>query len=466
MARRLVSSAPPVQPTQTDGGGILGTIADIFTPRTKGVMQDISASLVARGTQRSQEGAMQSAEQLSEMAMQERDSQKRKEMLRQANQIFAEISGQAQAQTRQFTPRVKESPPTRAVGAAGEIGSFLVPVGAGVKGMAKAGAIAGGIYGATSPEAKTLPERIKTTIGGAVGGGVTGGTLGIAGKAIGKVIPKPNDLIMQIFKPSLKETSKLRKYHKADFADLVIKKDLPQLVGKKSEDILGYYTNKVESLENAADQFLSKFKKTIKKDEILNIVDKGLGGREKRVLQSGAKAKLQTLRDDVVKLYKKDIDLVTTNQIKRDIQNAAKEFYTNTGEPSPQSEALGNVATNISNLIESRARGFKKVNTDIVFYHTANDALTRRLDTLSKREASRLTDVLLSGGLISGLMGNWAPLFVIGGVKKTSDIMRTPQFRLRAAQLGEKMPSVRLPEVAKRALTVGGGRVGTTVMQP
>lgn len=64
-----------------------------------------------------------------------------------------------------------------------EAGSFLAPVGEGIKGMALAGGAMGAMRGASEGE-NFQPLSIA---GGIVGGAVTGGTLGLVGKAIGGV---------------------------------------------------------------------------------------------------------------------------------------------------------------------------------------------------------------------------------------------------------------------------------------
>ena len=250
-----------------------------------------------------------------------------------------------------------------------------------------------------------------------------------------------------------------------EFADEVIKRDLPDIQGKSNEQILSYYNNKVQGFENAADDFLSGVKEKVDRKELINLVNQATSSREGRVLQGATKTQLQNLQDEVATLPDK-VDLVTANQIKRDIQTAARSFYTAKGEPSPQSEALAEVASRVRRLIEGKAPGIKEVNSSVSFYHTAQEAIQRRLDALARSEGG-LVPQMLSGAGIGGAGASLAfgrpELAAAAGLPALMNVLyRTPQFKTKAAAAGVSVAQKQMPDILKRLLLISGGRVGAS----
>jgi len=350
----------------------------------------------------------------------------------------------------------------KAVEAGGELGAYAMPVGKGTKGAMKAGAGIGALLGIT--EEVPLKERLKKAGLGALVGGVAGGAMEVGGKAVGKVAKESKKLISQLFKPLTSEVQKLRKFHGLEFADEVITRDLPSIKGKGGEEILSYYENKVAGLENAADDFLANVDKTVSKKDIQKLVDEGLISREGRVLQMTAKNQLQNLKDDIVNLPSGNVGLVKLNQIKRDIQTAARSFYTAKGTPTPQSDALAAVARNVRQKIEEEAPGVKDVNSSIAFYHLAKDAIQRRLDQLSKSEMSWLTQMIGGGGLTASMITG-KPGYAIAGLAPTlgREILKSPQVKTKSAAFLEKIGEKQMPEFLKKLILLTGGKAGSSI---
>jgi len=66
------------------------------------------------------------------------------------------------------------------------VGAFFVPGGSGIAGLAKAGAVAGGMSGFSNADLRE-GDIVGETLQGAATGGITGGALGAIGKGVGKV---------------------------------------------------------------------------------------------------------------------------------------------------------------------------------------------------------------------------------------------------------------------------------------
>ena len=345
-----------------------------------------------------------------------------------------------------------------AMPAAGELGAWALPIGK--LGLLRGGAVAGGLMGATTPEEVTPEERLRKTGYGALGGALTGGVLKGAGAIVGKVAGAGKKLVTQLFRPLASETDKLRRFQGLDFAEEVIKRDLPEIKGKSNDQILTYYNDKVNQFENAADNFLIPIKEKVDKEEILNLVNQTLKSRKGRVLQ--ATSQVKQLVKDLAKLPQK-VDLPTLNQVKRDVQTAAKGFYSATGEPSPASDSLADAARKIKELIEIKAPGIKEVNNSVAFYHTAQEAIQRKLDQSMKQEGIGLLDILGGGGAAGAMMAGRPEIgMAIAAPTLARRLLQRPQVKTQIATLGEQLQGAKMPSLLEKLLLIGGGRMGSS----
>lgn len=321
-------------------------------------------------------------------------------------------------------------------------------------GLLKGGALAGGATGATTPDA-SLQERLQKTGTGAVGGALLGGILKGGGKVSEAIGGSSKKLVTQLFKPNASELRDFKRFTGFNFADEVMKRDLPFIKGKSGQQVLEYYTTKVDELENASDEFLGQAEGLIKKNDVLEIINKNVGSRKNRVLQGGAKNQLGELMDDIAALPD-DINLQSLNQIKRDLQTAGKAAYGPSGNPSPSSEALSSVAREINNLLEKKAPGIKDVNKSVMFYRMAKDTIERKVNQASASEGGMVSQ-LLSGaagaGVASGNPALLAPVLM-------NMLYRSPRVKSRVAASTSGVGNVQLPEALKKLLLIGGGRAG------
>jgi len=391
---------------------------------------------------------------------------------------------------------------------AAELGSYMIPGSKGVKAASKlpliggktvplAGMARGALLASTSPEEMTFKERAGKTLKGAGTGAAFDIALAGAGKLKEKIKKQAKPFVLQLFKPTSKHLKDLRKYGKMEFADEVIDKDIQNIKGMNDGKLRTYFNDQVDNWNNKADEFLGSFKvdpavvkkgaegtgvKTVPNEEVGKIIYDTMSGRKApgRAMQGGAISKLKSLADDWLnfpgapnkpasqwttserELFMKGpgIDLVQLNGFKRDVQTAAKSYYSASGKPTPQSKALADVAREVNNLIERYAPGVKDINRNIMYYNTARDALVANLDRLSKRESSVIIKGLYGTTLLGAVSGK-PGLAALGAVPIAAEqVYRSPQFKSRAAATAQKVGETTVPEAFKRAAGVKVAREG------
>lgn len=330
-------------------------------------------------------------------------------------------------------------------------------------GLVKGGLLSGAATGATTPEQLSPGQRLVKTLTGAAGGGVTGGVLKGGGAITNAVSGSGKRLITQVFRPNASELRDFKKFSGGlDFADEIIKRDLPFIKGKNGQQILEYYSNKVNELNGASDDFLKLANKQVEKKDLLALVDKSLQGRQGRVMQDAANSSLNKLREDITSLPE-TVDLVTVNQIKRDLQTAGKAAYGPGGNPSPASEAMSSTARELNNLLESKAPGIKDVNKASQFYHLAKDSVERKVNQAAGSEGGIISQLLIGGGAAGvatgALTGNPALGLALTVPALANALYKTPQFKTRAASTAGNIGKAELPDILKKLLILGGGRM-------
>lgn len=331
-------------------------------------------------------------------------------------------------------------------------------------GLVKGGVLAGGLTGATTPDVSP-EERIKKTLGGIAGGALVGGVLKGTGKIVNSAGDGAKRLITQVFKPNASELRDFKKFSGQDFADEVMKRDLPFIKGKNGQQILEYYTGKVQELDDAADEFLSQLGKTIDKNEVVRIVEKALSSRQGRVLQDAANNQLEKLKVELTNLPDK-IPATAVNQIKRDLQTAGKAAYGPSGNPSPASEALAGVARELNTKLDDTVKGVKDINKTIQFYHLAKDSIERKLNQAAGSEGGLVSQLLAGGGFAGLGIGAATGNPVIAGASVLPALLnalyRTPQAKTQVAPIAQKLGQARMPEILEKLLLLGGGRAGSS----
>mgnify|MGYP001607464492 CR=1 FL=1 len=114
-------------------------IIDLLFGGTKNIIRDVVQSPIASQRTANTNSLIQQGEQLSNMAMNEKDPVKRKQMLAQANEILAQTGSEAQDVSNKFSDRVQENPIARAALAAPEVPTAVSTI-MGLPGLLKGGA--------------------------------------------------------------------------------------------------------------------------------------------------------------------------------------------------------------------------------------------------------------------------------------------------------------------------------------
>lgn len=335
-------------------------------------------------------------------------------------------------------------------------------------GLLKGGATAGALTGATTPEDISAGERVKKTIGGAAGGALLGGVLRLGGGAASAVGKGGKRLVTQVFRPNATELRDFKRFTGLDFTDEIMKRDLPFIKGKSGQDILEYYTEKKNSINNAADDFLAQSGKTARKSDLKGIIEakiENLKPERGNIAQQPAIAKLKLVLDDLDQMGD-EISLPVVNRIKRQVQDIADPAFGISGSTSPAANAAKDIQRKLGEMLESKAHGFKDVNKTIQFYHLAKSSVERKLNQAAGSEGGLVSQMLGlggAGGIAGGIAtGNPALGVAAAAPALMNALYRTPQFKTRAAPVMQKVGEATLPDFLKKLLLIGGGRAGAS----
>lgn len=333
--------------------------------------------------------------------------------------------------------------------------SWAIPVGKGpLLGKMALGAASGGLSAAS--QEKATKESIGTSA-------LLGATLPVAfagGEKVLRTIGKGGKALAgQMFKPTVKEIGELRKFGKTDFFDEFVKRDLPNVANKNSDEIAGYFANKVGELNGATDDFLRQANKTVKKAQLEKYIDDTVKPLQQpgRLFQDQTIQRLQSLKDQLAQVGD-DVNLVTVNQMKRDIQNIADSAYS-LNASDPAAKKLASVATSFNNLIEEMAPGTKDINRKIMYYRLADTTFQRARDQAAKSGGGlvgRLTGAGAMGGLAYGAMtANPAVAGAAVLPLVLESLLRNPKYQGKVGQALIKAGNAKTPELLQKLLLLG-----------
>ena len=369
----------------------------------------------------------------------------------------------------------------------------LLGIGAGLGRTASSGAI----YGATDPNAKSMEERGEKALGGGLTNLLTAGALRTPGVLTKALQGKPKENIMQVFKPTTGDLTEFRRNTGLDFPQEIIKRDLKNIAGKDTPEILEYYSNKVKEFNKASDKFLEKNGKPVDKTEIINLIDKQIEklggvkdmktiylpdgkplqinagtGNTNRVGQDPAIKELLRKKDEILAKPSK-INLVDINQFKRDFQSLAGGAVGGGESSSVAANAYDDLQRELGKFIAGKAPGIKDINKSIQFYHLAKNSIQKQADAESKRSGSILSQALTTGvGATLGGVGQLAfgnPLLsalgILGGAgvaygraKRATSESKTSR-ALNAVEGQKNM----IPDFLKRLIELQGAKIGSSI---
>jgi hypothetical protein len=340
------------------------------------------------------------------------------------------------------------------VGAAGELGAYLIPGNKLLKGekflqKVAGGAIQGGeigaLLGATDPEAENLEERAKNTaiqgaIGTVTGGAVQGlfevgkaGIKALAGDASGK--------LRKIIRPTPKNNTKFKRNTGWDYADEIVKRDAKEIEGMGYEQLEPYFKNKYIQATKKTDKILEASGKSVKKDwlqqQFIDVLEK----YKDRPMVKEQVDKTFTTYFDALAQYGDDIPLSVANNIKRDLQELARASYSGTSGSVPK--AYSKVASRLNKEIKRIVPKVINPDKETQLYKLVSDAVSNTSSVEANKISTSLLDKLLQTiplglgagvGFGTGSLSAGVGTALLGaGASKAREIYRSPQVQTTLA---------------------------------
>lgn len=422
----------------------LGKVADVFVPRTAQLFKKAKAGLALSAltdeAENDREERQKRIEQMIARAKQEADPVRRSQMLGQARDLAKQGSDQIKSAVQQFEGESgtkindKERIFAEALGVAGELGTFMLPAGklaaigktgkvvsrAGqateavtsaqriLKG-AKLGATVGAIHATTDPERETLEEKFKgALVEGGIGflaGGATSavleGTLKAAKGFLGTTKSR-TDKVARLFRITPSKRRELRAATDGmDFESEILARDAQEIAGMDYDQMAVHFGNRLTEAERGLDDVLVRAKGAVKKQDLITAIQKkvsGLQPRKGNVGTSSAISQLEGIAEDLSQFPGEELELVTANNVKRQLQSLGQAAFSPNGKATPISQAFADVSTVVKNSIEKAAQTakgknpVKDANRNIQLYHAAKEAI----ETTGDREAVKVTNDLVS----------------------------------------------------------------------
>lgn len=435
--------------------GIVSKVGNFLIPRTTKLLETVKGTF---DLDKNQKAFEKTNNQLSEqsrkyisLAMNEKDPIRKKEYLsksRELSQIVLQNTENFGKRIDDFqkqanisdTDNITKYSARQGVGIAGETASWMLPINKLVPGaklisgiplvgkIIKSGiegGIIGTISGITSPDDIDLNERLDLTKKTAKTGAIVGGALSTATSLaevpiniVKKFVNNNQGRIYNLFRITPSARAEFRKSTgNMNFAEEIIKRDAKDMAGKSYTELLEHFTERKQTALNTISEELTKIKKTVDKNEIIEFINKqknNLNPKRGNVGQSEAVQKLNGVLEELKENPNK-LSLKQLNNIKRQLQDAGEAAFSPNGSPSPSTKALAKVSTFIKDILEREQPKLKEMNKLVQLYSLAKSSIEKTGD----REASKISNDIvqkffqvLPGGAGFALAG--APGGVLG----------------------------------------------------
>lgn len=332
-------------------------------------------------------------------------------------------------------------------------GAFFVPVGRGVSGLARAGAVSGGMTGASQVDLDALQQgQFGDALGqiatGAVTGGATGGALGIAGRGLGSVAQRfgsrASDDIATIgnrsFIDKLDDAAQARELNafrrsvggsapqsgtKGSLKGAALERkayDLSQEFGipvKSADDLANLRDTVLNTFQGQQDEIASQLTQQgtrFSKQEIVNPLTRQLDEMTSRgVIKPEIKRNLQKVIDDISEsITTTDVSPAQALELKRQLGRTMSNAI---GDQKTARQLERLVYSNINDLIESAGTkaglgSIKNINKNIEAGIRMDDWLERmgRVDRPGNTLTDMFQDAIGLGGAAGGAAGG-----IVGG---------------------------------------------------
>jgi len=289
------------------------------------------------------------------------------------------------------------------VGALGEAGAYALPAGLG---LARGGALAGGLIGATAPEEMGLGERAGRVALGAGLGAVTGKALGVAGKGFkwlakaGKPVKeKLANQLLGLTPSKVRLTPEGTSWLSEKVVGML---DDGTLQSGNFQSIRQQANNLLSTAESQIDDILTKrgSTKTVKTSNLLNPIDDLITQANKQGNKSKAKA-LQKFKDDVIAHWGNDLTVSQVLDLKRTMDTAlADSVFTKRASEVVGTRASGQRA--VGTAARSWLKSAKVLGGEIGDLLT-DESVYINLRTAMENQLRRAGTAPLKGGAVGGL---------------------------------------------------------------
>lgn len=336
-----------------------------------------------------------------------------------------------------------------------ELSSYLVPAGKGVTGMAKMGAVMGGMRGAS--EGKGALPDITSTLKGAAGGAAAGAIIGVGSKAVkGLVKNVPERIMNSLFKEPIKAT-KAAVAKGETLGEEALKRG--EIGG--SESIFTKAISKVKQLEDQIQQKLMGTDKVVDISKVKQAV-KPLVDEYTQAGNTGAANSILERISSIESQSGSMIPAARANEIKRTLYDEARRAYGS--QASESMEGIKAIARGFKEQIGS-IPGIKQINQDLAYFGRVADAMTDQMVREGRNNALSLTDAVLATGGIPGIAAV-AGRKILGSTQGKTAIAQGIN---KVGQGLEKIAPAVLPPIVKGAQLIGSkipGALGQPLPTP
>lgn len=350
-----------------------------------------------------------------------------------------------------------------------ELGSFAVPGGKSIKGMALAGGVMGAMRGASEGKDFSLPS----ITGGAAGGALAGGLIGSATKLVGKGIQKTAEALgLKKYGLTSLDINKIERATGEDINTFMTKHGL---VGKGAEDLPAV----TKPLQDQFDTIAEKSGLQVDKKAISNMFKQKIAefsSDPAPAIQNKAKV-LQQYVDNLSKANSgRTLDGAALTQLRRNVDDLVTNFDKVGMDASPYRTIRSILQDSIQQSAEKtglqnvKGQGLKEIGSDLSKLYKFSDLAEKRANKGRGTLPFGLLQIL-TGGLFGGAGAavGGIPGLALGGAAGLAGehIMNDPKvmgvLATGGAKVGEKIgQSTVLPKIGGYA----GGMIGSKLGQP
>lgn len=446
------------QPPKQD---LLNQIAKVVLPTgekvatTLGTALGLRSGAQAQADQATQE-ALASSQRLIKKAQQTKDPKQREKLLalsRQIDQGMGEAATHSNQENIAKMPTATANPIRQGFGVGAETAAWLAPGGKTLTGQVGTGALAGGLFSASDPNAS-----LQDVATGVAAGGALGGALGVGSKAAkwaldksGQLIQKEGEqVVLRGLKPSKSQLTNFKTRTGKDLADWL---NTQKIHG----DFLNEANSRIDNLQQQFDDLAINSGAKVDKGKLQQSFIKRMAELKSSVLPSvrGKAEDLQTVLDNIIGKHGDSIDVGKLTEERRAIDRFLKDNQF--GIPADQANYLRSARDALQESVQEATKGMGTKDLKQIG-HELRDLYAFKKLAETQSNLGRGTNMLGllnllgagSGGIIGGIPGAIAGLAlptalrnprVISGLSKGAKI--TGEGLQKASKTGDRLEPLR-----------------------